>query len=112
VWEELPADWLEGLNIKTQVASTKYVTSVNKYRADCGGDLDMWEGSGWIAAIDPYGWFQWYCRFYQGRRSSDDERQISRGLGVMGPKGRWRSSLAIWWYRALTWLRPPSKACR
>ena len=28
-----------------------------------------------------------------GRRSSDDERQISRGLGVMGPRGRWRNAL-------------------
>ena len=53
----------------------------------------MWEGSGWIAKIDPYGWFQWRCRFYQGRRSSDDDRQISRGNGVMGPTGRWRNSL-------------------
>jgi hypothetical protein len=53
----------------------------------------MWESSGWITHIDPYGWFQWYCRFYQGRRTSDDERQISRGLGVMGKTGRWRTSL-------------------
>ena len=39
------------------------------------------------------GWFQWYCRFFQGRRCSDDARQISRGNAVMGPKGRWRNNL-------------------
>ena len=82
-----------GLNVKRQVAATRYNKAVNKYNAECGGDLDMWEGSGWIAKIDPYGWFQWRCRFYQGRRSSDDDRQISRGNGVMGPTGRWRNSL-------------------
>ena len=92
-WEDLPMDWLKGLNIKRQVAASRYNKAVNKYNAECGGDLDMWEGSGWISKIDPYGWFQWYCRFYQGRRSSDDDRQISRGNGVMGPTGRWRNSL-------------------
>jgi hypothetical protein len=53
----------------------------------------MWESSGWISDIDPYGWFQWYCRFYMGRRSSDDARQISRGNGVAGVKGRFRNQL-------------------
>ncbi len=46
-----------------------------------------------ISPLDPYGWFQWYCRFYLGRRSTDDERQIARALGVMGPKGRFRNQL-------------------
>lgn len=55
--------------------------------------LGMWESSGWISDADPYGWFQWYCRFYEGRRSSDDARQIARWKGVAGPKGRFRSQL-------------------
>lgn len=55
--------------------------------------LGMWESSGWISDADPYGWFQWYCRFYQGRRSSDDARQIARWKGVAGIKGRFRSQL-------------------
>lgn len=93
VWKEFPSDWFDGLNIKIQVTSPKYNNGVNTYGVSCGGGLDMWESSGWIRDCDPYGWFQWYCRFYLGRRCSDDERQISRGLGVMGPTGRWRRSL-------------------
>jgi hypothetical protein len=37
---------------------------------------------------------QWYCRFYTGRRSDDDARQISRWRGVVGDKGRWMRALA------------------
>lgn len=74
VWKELPSDWLDGLDIKTQIASPTYRNNVNKYKIDCGGDLHMWESSGWITDVDPYGWFQWYCRFFQGRRTSDDAR--------------------------------------
>ena len=32
------------------------------YQAKCGASLEEWEGSGWMRAQDPYGWFQWYCR--------------------------------------------------
>lgn len=42
---------------------------------------------------DPYGWFQWYCRFYMGRRSDDDERQVGRWLALAGPKGRFKNRL-------------------
>mmetsp|Transcript_33149 Transcript_33149/g.33758 ORF Transcript_33149/g.33758 Transcript_33149/m.33758 type:complete len:252 (+) Transcript_33149:373-1128(+) len=93
VWKEFPGDWFDGVNIKKYVTSSKYLTAVNTYKADCGQGLEEWERSGWITEIDPYGWFQWYCRFYLGRRCSDDERQLSRGMGVMGPKGRWRNNL-------------------
>ena len=99
-WKELPDDWLEGLDIKTQVASQTYRTSINRYGVNCGVKTDKsdsfglkaWETSGWMAAQDPYGWFQWYCRFFQGRRSDDDERQLSRWMKCCGPKGRWKSN--------------------
>ena len=93
VLAEFPKKWFDGLDIKTQVASKTYDKHVNRYGVKCGGSLDMWESSGWISAIDPYGWFMWYCRFYLGRRSTDDERQIKRGLGVAGVKGRFRNQL-------------------
>merc|ERR1711879_509943 len=67
--------------------------SVNRYGAKCGQTLEAWEGSGWIHKQDPYGWFQWYCRFYRGRRSDDDVRQINRFLNCAGPKGRWKNNL-------------------
>ena len=47
----------------------------------------------WITKQDPYGWVQWYCHFYNGRRTKDDERQIKRWKGVAGERGRFRNWL-------------------
>ena len=85
--------WIVGLNKSTTLTSTKYNTSINKYKVKCGGSLGMWESSGWISDSDPYGWFQWYCRFYSGRRCSDDARQISRWCKSAGLRGRFRSQI-------------------
>merc|ERR1712241_1389274 len=93
MWDELPQNWLEGLNIKKMISSTNYDEKVNTYKSKCGGSLEMWETSGWIKDLDPYGWFMWYCRFYLGRRSDDDERQIGRWKNCTGPKGRWKNNL-------------------
>jgi len=93
VWKEYPSDWFEGLNIGRQVASPNYNNTVNKYQVKCGASLEEWESSGWMKAQDPYGWFQWYCRFYLGRRTDDDARQVSRWLKCCGPKGRWKNNL-------------------
>lgn len=93
VWQEFPQDWFEGLNISTQVTSAVYRPEINKYGVKCGASLQEWETSGWIRPQDPYGWFQWYCRFFQGRRTEDDSRQVSRWLACAGPKGRWKNRL-------------------
>jgi len=86
-------EWIAGLDTKSMLTSSTYVKGINKFGVKCGGSLGMWESSGWIAESDPYGWFQWYCRFYQGRRCSDDARQISRWCKSAGLKGRFRSQL-------------------
>lgn len=93
VYKEFPADWFQGLNIKTQVTSSVYRNEVNTYKVKCGGSLEMWESSGWIHKQDPYGWFHWYCRFFLGRRTEDDNRQVDRWKKCAGDKGRWRNNL-------------------
>uniref|UniRef100_A0A7S4EJL4 Uncharacterized protein n=1 Tax=Pseudo-nitzschia australis TaxID=44445 RepID=A0A7S4EJL4_9STRA len=91
--DSVKPEWIEGLDAPKMLTSCKYEAYVNKFGVKCGGSLGMWESSGWISDSDPYGWFQWYCRFYQGRRCADDQRQIGRWLKSAGPKGRFRSQL-------------------
>jgi len=91
---EFPGDWFAGLDLDKFVLSKSYDKNLNRYKVSCGGSLGQWETSGWISNIDPYGWFQWYCRFFQGRRSTDDERQVGRWKKGQGPTGRWRLQLA------------------
>ena len=67
--------------------------SINKYGVNSGSSLEDWEKKGWIKEQDPYGWIQWYCRFYQGRRTYDDERPIKRWLSFAGESGRFRKRL-------------------
>ena len=93
VIKEYPKSWFNDIDIDTMVTSKEYDKNVNKYKVKCGSSLETWEKNDWIHKIDPYGWFQWYCRYYQGRRSEDDERQIKRWLNLAGPNGRFRRRL-------------------
>lgn len=94
VWQELPRKWIQGLDPKLHLCSSTYRPSVNKYKVKSGASLEEWEQSGWIRSQDPYGWFQWYCRFFQGRRTEDDARQVARWVACAGEtSGRWRNRL-------------------
>lgn len=95
-WEEIPSLKALAEEIKTSIyllAAPEFDVTRNKYGVPAGWDLKTWEERGWIDKQDPYGWVQWYCRFYEGRRSPDDERQIKRWLCFAGPKGRFRNNL-------------------
>jgi hypothetical protein len=48
-----------------------------------------------------YGWFQWYCRFFEGRRTDDDARQIKRWLKVCGPSGGVKMVVPDWNFHGL-----------
>ncbi len=66
----------------------KYDVNINFYKAKASSSLDLWETKKWIVSQDPYGWVQWYCNFYTGRRTPDDARQIQRWKNIAGPNGR------------------------
>jgi len=86
--------WFTKLDIDTYVTNNTCNVSINKYNVKAGTSLDDWEKSNWITKYDPYGWFQWYCRFYMGRRCDDDERQVKRWIKYASEKsGRWRIRL-------------------
>lgn len=78
---------------KEKLSSSTCRLSINKYKVHSGTSLKYWESKKWMKAQDPYGWVQWYCRFYMGRRSKDDKRQIARWLAFAGPNGRFRLRL-------------------
>ncbi|KAK5153105.1 hypothetical protein LTS14_007749 [Recurvomyces mirabilis] len=93
-WKELPEEWIEGLDVDRFLTSPTYDPEVNKYKVSCGQSIEEWEAAGWINHDhDVRGWFQWYTRFFRGRRCDDDDRQVSRWKKCVGPTGRWRRML-------------------
>lgn len=96
---EFPPSWFEGLDVN-MYAARRYDASRNRYGVVAGKDQAFWETQThprlgpWIHPQDPRGWFQWYCRYYCGRRSDDDARQFARWRGVAADTGRFRVQLA------------------
>merc|ERR1712093_928507 len=72
--EELLPEWIEGLNVDLFLTSHDYDPDINKFKVACGQSIEEWELAGWINhKYDVRGWFQWYCRFFMGRRCEDDD---------------------------------------
>ena len=92
--KKFPNSWWKGIPEEHLTKPfDKYDVKINKYGKKVGTTLEFWEGKNWIEKQDPYGWMQWYCEFYSGRRSKDDDRQIKRWCQLAGPNGRFRKWL-------------------
>jgi len=75
---EFPASWFK----KARLCSDRHDPALNYFGVNASQPLSLWRAKGWIYHEDPRGWFQWFCRYYMGRRCADDLRQIARWRAV------------------------------
>jgi hypothetical protein len=79
--KEFPKDWFTKAKFQKK-GIYKHDSSINLFGVNASQSLSVWRKKGWIYKNDPRGWFQWYCRYYMGRRGEDDDRQIKRWVAI------------------------------
>ncbi len=75
---EFPKSWF----LMAKLNPAKHDATLNFFGVNASQPLGVWREKGWIHPDDPRGWFQWYCRYYIGRRHPDDQRQIKRWVAM------------------------------
>jgi hypothetical protein len=77
--KEFPGSWFRRAKLSPQGRDC----TLNYFGIDASQPLAEWRRKGWMHPDDPRGWFQWYCRYYMGRRMpEEDRRQIKRWKAI------------------------------